>query len=71
MKAIEAALCAGVKIITTIHGNSYEDVASSSVGELVTSRVFDTLIFLSSNPSTGTVRRIMKLSKIPGRGEKC
>lgn len=71
VKAIEAALCAGVKIITTIHGNSYEDVASSSVGELVTSRVFDTLIFLSSNPSTGTVRRIMKLSKIPGRGEKC
>ena len=62
VRAIEAALCAGVKTITTIHGNTYEDVASSAVGELVRNHIFETLVFLSAQPSTGTVRRIMKLS---------
>ena len=61
VKAIEAALCAGVRIITTIHGSSYEDVAASAVGELVQNHVFDTLIFLTATPKTGTVKRIMKL----------
>lgn len=62
--AIEAALCAGVKTITSIHGSSYEDVESSAVGELIRGHVFETLIFLSAQPSTGTVKRIMKLSGI-------
>lgn len=62
--AIEAALCAGVKTITTIHGSSYEDVESSAVGELIKRHVFETLIFLSAEPSTGTVKRIMKLSAV-------
>ena len=64
VSAVESALCAGVKTITTIHGNSYEDVASSSVGELVRNHVFETLIFLSAQPVTGTVKRVMKLSGI-------
>ena len=62
VKAIEEALCAGVKTITTIHGASFEDVANSSVGELVKNHTFETLIFLSGEPATGTVKRIMKLS---------
>ncbi|NLD20327.1 MAG: stage III sporulation protein AA [Clostridiales bacterium] len=62
VRAIESALCAGVSIITTIHGNSYEDICNSSIGELVENRVFDTLIFLSANPKTGTVKKIMKLA---------
>lgn len=65
--AIEAALCAGVKTITSIHGSSYEDVESSAVGELIRGHVFETLIFLSAEPATGTVKRIMKLSGI-GKG---
>ncbi len=60
--AIEAALCAGVKTITTIHGSSYEDVENSAVGELIKKHIFETLVFLSAVPSTGTVKRIMKLS---------
>ena len=60
--AIEAALCAGVKTITTIHGSSYEDIANSAVGELVKNHIFETLIFLSANPATGTVKKIMRLS---------
>ncbi len=62
VKAIEEALCAGVKTITTIHGASFEDVANSSVGDLVKNHTFETLIFLSGEPVTGTVKRIMKLS---------
>ncbi|MEE0771863.1 MAG: stage III sporulation protein AA [Anaerovoracaceae bacterium] len=60
--AIESAMYAGVKTITSIHGNSYEEVVSSTVGELILNRVFETLIFLSSEPSTGTVRKVMKLA---------
>ena len=60
--AIESAMCAGVKTITSIHGNSYNEVVSSAVGELILNRVFETLIFLSSEPSTGTVRKVMKLA---------
>ena len=62
--AIEAALCAGVKTVTTIHGSSFEDVENSAVGELIRRHVFETLIFLSAEPCTGTVKRIMKLSGV-------
>ena len=60
--AIEESLNAGVKIITTIHGRTYEDVVFSSVGKLIKNNTFDNLLFLTSTPSTGTVSRIMKLN---------
>lgn len=59
--SINEALCAGVKIITTIHGGSYEEAVNSIAGRLIENCVFDTLIFLSSKPSVGTIERIMKL----------
>jgi len=62
INAIRTALSAGVKTITSIHGDSMEDIKSSVVSELVDNCFFDTLIFLSQNPTTGTVKRIMKLS---------
>ena len=67
VSAIEAALCAGVKTITTIHGSSYEDVENSAIGKLIRNHVFETLIFLSATPTIGTVKRIMKLSNL-GKG---
>lgn len=63
VSAVNSALCAGVKIITSIHGNSYEDVARSAVGELITKRIFESLVFLSAAPATGTVRKILMLSE--------
>ena len=66
VRAVEAALCAGVKTITSIHGNSYEDIAGSAVGDLIRNHVFETLIFLSANPKTGTVRKVMKLAGMKG-----
>lgn len=60
--AIEEALCAGINIITSIHGSSFEDVTSSAVGSLIRNHVFDTLIFLSATPVTGSIKKVMKLS---------
>lgn len=60
-EAVKSALCAGVKTITSIHGSSYEEVERSAVGKLVREHIFETLIFLSANPKTGTVEKILKL----------
>ena len=58
IEAIESAICCGVKIITTIHGRTYEDLLSSVIGRLVENRVFTRIIFLSNIPSTGTVSEV-------------
>lgn len=62
--AIKEALSAGVKVITTIHGDSYEDIISSAIGTSIENRIFETLIFLTGYPKTGTIKKIMKLSDI-------
>ena len=62
--AIRSALSAGVKIITTIHGSSFEDAAKSAVGGLITDHVFETLIFLSAQPVTGTVEKILRMPEV-------
>ena len=56
--AIEAAVCAGVGLLTTIHGSSYGDVINSGIGELVEKGVFERLIFLSNLPSIGSVSAV-------------
>lgn len=53
--AIEAAVCAGISLVTTIHGNTYEDLINSGIGEMVLSGVFHRLIFLTNIPKTGTI----------------
>lgn len=56
--AIEAAVCAGISILTTIHGSCYEDVIRSGIGELVEKGVFERLIFLSNLPAIGSISAI-------------
>lgn len=56
--AIESALCSGVKVITTIHGNTYEDLIRSRLGPLVEDRIFSRIIFLTNTPSTGTISEV-------------
>ncbi|HHU16907.1 MAG: stage III sporulation protein AA [Anaerovoracaceae bacterium] len=56
--AIEAAVCAGVSLLTTIHGSNYRDVINSGIGELVQNGVFERLIFLSNVPSIGSISAI-------------
>nr|WP_315019573.1 stage III sporulation protein AA [uncultured Aminipila sp.] len=57
--AIEAAMCAGVNLITTIHGNSYEDILNSAIGSLVKKGTFSCIIFLTNVPKTGSIREVM------------
>jgi len=56
--AIEAAVCAGVNLLTTIHGSSYKDVINSGIGDLVKGGIFERLIFLSNVPSIGSISAI-------------
>ncbi|MDD2190108.1 MAG: stage III sporulation protein AA [Eubacteriales bacterium] len=56
--AIEEAVCAGVRLLTTIHGSNYGDVLNSGIGELIEKGVFERLIFLSNFPSIGSVSAI-------------
>lgn len=56
--AIETAVCAGISLLTTIHGSCYEDVKDSGIGELVEKGVFERLIFLSNIPAIGSVSAI-------------
>lgn len=59
VEAVEAAVCAGVCILTTIHGNSYEDVMRSNIRSLVEKGIFSRIVFLSNRPSTGAVREVL------------
>lgn len=56
--AIETAVCAGVSLLATIHGSSYEDIKDSGIGELIENGVFERLIFLSNTPAIGSVSAI-------------
>ncbi len=57
-RAIEAAVCAGISLLTTIHGSSYEDVINSGIGELVRKGVFERLVFLTNIPAIGSISSI-------------
>ncbi|QHI73699.1 hypothetical protein Ami3637_16115 [Aminipila terrae] len=61
--AIETAMCAGVNLITTIHGNSYEDVLNSAIGGLIKKGIFSCIIFLSNVPKTGSIKEIIYSSQ--------
>lgn len=55
---IMQCLTSGVKLITSVHGNSMEDLEKSSVSHLVDNHVFECLVFLSNERGVGTVREI-------------
>lgn len=57
--AIETALCAGVKLLTTIHGHSLEDVKNSEIGGLVKKGIFPCVIILSNSPVTGHIKEVI------------
>lgn len=57
--AIETAICAGVSILTTIHGKNYDDVIASNIGPLVAKGVFSRLVFLTNDPRTGTIDEVL------------
>ena len=61
VKAIESALCAGVSLITTIHGDSYDDILQSGIKELIEKNIFSCILFLGKTPVTGTLKDIRRI----------
>ncbi|MEG1929563.1 MAG: stage III sporulation protein AA [Anaerovorax sp.] len=58
VQGLEAALCAGIHILTTIHGTHYEDLLNSGIGSLVGENMFQRIIYLSNRPATGSILSI-------------
>lgn len=64
--AVEEALNAGVKLVSTVHGRDMDDLKSRPyLRELVGKRIFERFIFLSGSRGTGTVEKICS-----GEGER-
>ena len=58
--AIEEALNAGVKLITTVHGNDIEDLDKRPyIKPLLAQKIFARIIVLSNNPKVGTIKQII------------
>lgn len=61
--ALKEAMNAGVKFITTVHGDSIEEVSRrSKIASLIDSKVFERIIILTNKPKVGTVKEIIDLS---------
>ncbi|WP_037372946.1 stage III sporulation protein AA [Anaerovorax odorimutans] len=58
INAIEASVCAGISLLTTIHGNNYEDILASGIGDLVKRGVFQRFIYLSNVPAVGSISSV-------------
>lgn len=56
--AVRSAVTAGVGLLTTIHGNSYEDLMHSPAKELLENGIFQRILYMGNQPKTGTVKRI-------------
>ena len=56
--AVERASVAGVSIIATMHGRSFEDVLISPLGKFLKNGTFTRIVILSAEPTPGTVADI-------------
>lgn len=60
MQAIEEALNAGIKIITTVHGSSMDEIKRKPIlQDLIKNKVFDRMIILSNRKGAGTIEEII------------
>ncbi|TCO79182.1 stage III sporulation protein AA [Marinisporobacter balticus] len=65
--AMEEALNAGIKLITTVHGRNLEEIKRrKNLNDLLKQGVFDRIIILSNDPKVGTIKQIFhgKTNKI-------
>ena len=61
-EAVERAAVAGISLVATMHGESFEDVLLSPIGSFVRSSVIRRLVFLTDRPKPGTVADIRNSS---------
>ena len=58
--AMKEAMMAGIKLVTTVHGRSLENILSKNIiGKLVRDGVFERIIFLSNSEGVGTIDSIV------------
>lgn len=58
-RAVERAAVAGVALIATMHGRSYEDAVRSSIGRFIKNGLISRIVILSAEPTPGSVRDIL------------
>lgn len=59
-EAIYEALNAGIRLLTTIHGDSLDDILNRPyIGDVIKNKVFERLIILSSRYGPGTIEEII------------
>ena len=60
MEAIEEALNAGIKIITTVHGSNIDEIIRKPVlKDLIQKKIFKRMIVLSNRKGAGTIEEII------------
>ncbi len=60
MLAVEEALNAGIKILTTVHGSSTEEISRRPyLKDLINNRIFERIIILSNRRGAGTIEAII------------
>ena len=59
LEVVEQCQNAGVKIITSIHGSSMDDLKNSNMSTLIKNKVFDNIIFLSKDDGPGTIKEVV------------
>lgn len=62
--AVERAAAAGISLIATMHGKSYDDAVRSSVGGFIRNGLISRIVILASEPEPGTVRDILNASNM-------
>jgi len=64
INAIEDIICAGVKLICTVHGRDIEDMRKrKNLAELVEGKVFDNYIVMSARKGPGTVEGLFNKNR--------
>ena len=58
-RAVERAAVAGVSLVATMHGRSYDDAVRSPIGRFIKNGLISRLVILSAEPTPGTVKDIL------------
>ena len=59
IKAVQQCMSAGVALITTIHGSNMQEIENSAIGEIIRSKVFRRIVFLTNEGGPGTVKEVV------------
>lgn len=69
LQAVSHALHAGVKVVASIHAQTYDDLRHRGQGELSVENLFDAVVFLHKGETPGMIHEIWhhheKVWKVP------